>query len=173
MNTFYAARGTALRDMEDDFGLVPYPKYDEQQADYLSYNLGTSYLAITKSALNPEMSAAVMEALSAANHKTVIPVLEDIKAGKCDLHFIEVMTCPEGCVSGGGQPKLLMDADRPEAYAARRANTLSHDENLPLRKSHENPSIKMIYEEFLGEPNSHKSHELLHTHYCTGKNKWK
>jgi len=75
VNTFYAARGTALRDMEDDFGIVPYPKFDEQQEDYLSYNLGTSYMAITKSSLNPEMSAVVMEALSAANHKTVIPVL--------------------------------------------------------------------------------------------------
>ncbi len=75
VNTFYAARGTALRDMEDDFGIVPYPKYDEKQEDYLSYNLGTSYMAITKSADNPEMSAAVMEALSAANHKTVVPTL--------------------------------------------------------------------------------------------------
>ena len=75
VSTFYAARGTELRDMEDDFGIVPYPKYDEKQADYLSYNLGTSYMAILKSAVNAEMSAAVMEALSAANHKTVVPVL--------------------------------------------------------------------------------------------------
>lgn len=75
VNTFYAARGTDLRTMEDDFGIVPYPKYDEAQADYLSYNLGTSYMAILKSAVNPEMSAAVMEALSAENHRTVIPVL--------------------------------------------------------------------------------------------------
>ena len=104
--------------------------------------------------------------------KNVVPVMEAIKAGTCDLHFIEVMTCPEGCVSGGGQPKLLMDTDRAEAYAARRANTFVHDENLPLRKSHENPSIKKIYDEFLHEPNGHKSHELLHTHYCTGANDW-
>ena len=104
--------------------------------------------------------------------KNVVPVMEAIKAGTCDLHFIEVMTCPEGCVSGGGQPKLLMDTDRAEAYAARRANTFVHDEKLPLRKSHENPSIKKIYDEFLHEPNGHKSHELLHTHYCTGANDW-
>lgn len=104
--------------------------------------------------------------------KNVVPVMEAIKAGCCDLHFIEVMTCPEGCVSGGGQPKLLIDTDRPEAYSARRNSTFVHDKDLPLRKSHENPSIKLIYDEFLHEPNGHKSHELLHTHYCTGANNW-
>jgi ferredoxin hydrogenase len=105
--------------------------------------------------------------------KNVVPVMEAIKAGTCDLHFIEVMTCPEGCVSGGGQPKLLLDADRPIAYAARRQATFVHDKDLPLRKSHENPSITKIYKEFLHEPNGHKSHELLHTHYCTGANDWR
>ena len=70
-----AARGTALRDMEDDFGLVPYPKLDETQKDYISYNLGTSYAAVLISAKNPDLSAAALEALSAANRKTVVPVL--------------------------------------------------------------------------------------------------
>ncbi len=102
--------------------------------------------------------------------KNVVPVLEDMKAGKLDLHFIEVMTCPEGCVSGGGQPKLLMDTDKEEAYANRRAATFVHDENLPLRKSHENPSIKKIYADFLKEPNGKISHHLLHTKYCEGAN---
>ncbi|MGI6095770.1 MAG: [FeFe] hydrogenase, group A [Lachnospiraceae bacterium] len=98
--------------------------------------------------------------------KHVIPVLEAVKAGTLDLHFIEVMTCPEGCVSGGGQPKLLMDTDREEAYAARRAATFAHDRELPVRKSHENPSIKKLYEEFLEKPNSPVAHHLLHTKYC-------
>lgn len=98
----------------------------------------------------------------------IIPLLEKVKSGHCDLHFIEVMTCPEGCVSGGGQPKLLQEADRPEAYAGRRAALLKHDEELPLRKSHENPSIQKLYDEFLGEPNSEKSHHLLHTTYRKG-----
>jgi ferredoxin hydrogenase len=98
--------------------------------------------------------------------KNVVPVIEAMKAGQLDLHFIEVMTCPEGCVSGGGQPKLLMDTDRAEAYAARRAATFVHDEELTYRKSHENPAIKKIYDEFLGEPNGHISHHLLHTKYC-------
>lgn len=98
--------------------------------------------------------------------KNVVPVIEAMKAGTLDLHFIEVMTCPEGCVSGGGQPKLLMDTDRAEAYAARRKATFDHDAELPYRKSHENPAIKKIYDEFLEEPNGHIAHHLLHTKYC-------
>ena len=70
-----AARGTALRDMEDDFGLVPYPKLDETQKEFISYNLGTSYAAVLISAKNSDLSAAALEALSAANRKNVVPVL--------------------------------------------------------------------------------------------------
>ena len=98
--------------------------------------------------------------------KNVIEVLESIKQGKCDCHFIEVMACPQGCISGGGQPKLLEDTDREETFDARRKAIYAHDEGLPLRKSHENPDIKALYEEFLGEPNSEKAHHLLHTTYC-------
>ncbi len=105
--------------------------------------------------------------------KHVIPVLEAIKAGKLDLHFIEVMACPEGCVSGGGQPKLLEDTDVAEAYAARRESMFEHDRNLPLRKSHENPSIQSLYKEYLGEANGAVAHHLLHTQYCKGANDWK
>ena len=76
------------------------------------------------------------------------------------------MACPGGCVNGGGQPivpgKVRMDCD----IRAERAKALyAEDKALPLRKSHDNPYIKKIYEEFLGEPCGHKSHELLHTHY--------
>ena len=98
--------------------------------------------------------------------RNVVPVLEAVKRGKLDLHFIEIMTCPVGCVSGGGQPKLLMDTDKEEAYAARREATFAHDRELPFRKSHENPAVKKIYEEFLEKPNSHIAHHLLHTEYC-------
>lgn len=98
--------------------------------------------------------------------KNVIPVLEAVKNGTLDVHFIEVMTCPEGCVSGGGQPKMLMDCDQKEAYAARREATFVHDRELPYRKSHENPAVKKIYDEFLEQPNSHIAHHLLHTTYC-------
>ena len=105
--------------------------------------------------------------------KNVAPVLEALKAGKLDLHFIEVMTCPVGCVSGGGQPKLLLDSERDAAYEARTKGTYAHDAELPIRKSHENPAIKKIYDEYLLEPNGEKSHHLLHTKYCTGENNFK
>ncbi|MGN1345700.1 MAG: hypothetical protein ACI4V1_02880 [Eubacteriales bacterium] len=70
-----SARLTELREMEDDFGIVPYPKLDETQNNYISFNFGTSYAAVLKSAGAPEMSAAVLEALCAENHKSVVPVL--------------------------------------------------------------------------------------------------
>ncbi|MDR1256986.1 MAG: [FeFe] hydrogenase, group A [Spirochaetaceae bacterium] len=97
--------------------------------------------------------------------KNIDPIIEKLEAGTLDLHFIEVMTCPEGCVSGGGQPKLVLDADVPEAYGNRREATFVHDRNLPLRKSHENPAVKKVYDDYLKEPCGEKSHHLLHTTY--------
>ncbi|MDR2827182.1 MAG: [FeFe] hydrogenase, group A [Candidatus Adiutrix intracellularis] len=98
--------------------------------------------------------------------KNVVPVIEKLKKGLLDLHFIEVMTCPQGCVTGGGQPKLILDTDFEEAYKARTAATYVHDQELPLRKSHENPSIKKVYSDFLKKPLGPESHKLLHTTYC-------
>jgi len=113
---------------------------------------------------NLELKVAMVSGL-----KNVVPLLEDVKKGKCDFHFIEVMTCPEGCVSGGGQPKLLLEECRPTAYKARKAATYEHDCKLELRKSHENPDIVKLYDEFLGEPLGHQSHHLLHTKYVSRK----
>jgi len=113
---------------------------------------------------NLELKVAMVSGL-----KNVVPLLEDVKKGKCDFHFIEVMTCPEGCVSGGGQPKLLLEECRPIAYKARKAATYDHDSKLELRKSHENPDIIKLYDEFLGEPLGHQSHHLLHTKYVSRK----
>ena len=76
-------------------------------------------------------------------------------------HFVEVMTCPGGCIGGGGQPRLTSDAVREARIRA----IYAEDEGRELRKSHENPDVKALYEEFLGEPLGHKSHELLHTKY--------
>lgn len=98
--------------------------------------------------------------------KYVKPVLEALKAGELDLHFIEVMTCPEGCVTGGGQPKLIVDTDFEEAFTRRIAATYEHDRELPVRKSHENPSVRQLYADFLKEPLGAESHKLLHTTYC-------
>jgi len=93
-------------------------------------------------------------------------LLDAIKRGEKTYHFIEVMGCPGGCVTGGGQP--IVDARTRyfvDPRAARAAATYDEDEAKVIRKSHQNPSIKKIYDEFLGEPGSHKAHELLHTHY--------
>jgi NADP-reducing hydrogenase subunit HndD len=93
-------------------------------------------------------------------------LLDSIKAGEKNYHFIEVMGCPGGCVNGGGQPIVSAQTRNWIDIRAERAKALySEDEAKVLRKSHENPEIKAIYADFLGEPNSHKAHELLHTTY--------
>lgn len=88
-------------------------------------------------------------------------IMDEIKAGTSPYHFIEVMCCPGGCIGGGGQPIPSTIAKRKERIDA----IYAEDAGLPIRKSHENPEIKVLYEDFLHEPLGHKSHELLHTHY--------
>jgi NADP-reducing hydrogenase subunit HndD len=95
-------------------------------------------------------------------------LLDAIRSGEKEYQFIEIMACPGGCINGGGQP-ALNNAVRMECdpIALRAQALYDEDESKVIRKSHENPSIKKIYEEFLGEPNGKKSHELLHTKYLT------
>ena len=93
-------------------------------------------------------------------------LLEEIKAGKSEYHFIEIMACPGGCVTGGGQPivdaKTKMDVD----VRAERAKALyAEDRSLAIRQSHKNPAITKLYDEYLEKPGSHKAHTLLHTYY--------
>ena len=99
-------------------------------------------------------------------------LLDDIRAGKSKYQFIEIMGCPGGCICGGGQPYVKPqflpneDPDILDTYKEKRAKALySEDERQSIRQSHNNPQIKALYDEFLGEPNSHKAHELLHTSY--------
>ena len=93
-------------------------------------------------------------------------IMEEIKSGKADYQFVEIMACPGGCVMGGGQP-IRTSREREEIdIRTKRADCLySIDEKSTIRKSHENPVIKTIYEDYLEKPGSHKAHELLHTHY--------
>ena len=100
-------------------------------------------------------------------------LLDDIRAGKSKYQFIEIMACPGGCINGGGQPLVRPcflpneDIDILDTYRQKRANALySEDERQVLRQSHNNPQIQELYKNFLGEPNSHKAHELLHTTYA-------
>jgi NADH-quinone oxidoreductase subunit G/NADP-reducing hydrogenase subunit HndD len=90
-------------------------------------------------------------------------VLDRVVSGEAQYHFIEIMACPGGCIGGGGQP-IPTDL---EVREKRMAGIYSADERMALRKSHENPAIKKLYEDFLGHPLGHKSHELLHTHFVT------
>jgi NADP-reducing hydrogenase subunit HndD len=87
-------------------------------------------------------------------------ILEKVKNGET-FHFIEVMTCPGGCIGGGGQPRFTNNEVRQKRIEA----IYQEDEGKKMRKSHDNPEIKQIYEEFLGKPLSEKSHHLLHTKY--------
>ncbi len=103
-----------------------------------------------------ELSLAVVSGLDNARR-----LLEEVRAGREQLHFIEVMTCPGGCIAGGGQA-LGADTD---AIHARMAALYRLDQKEGLRAAHHNEDVKHLYQEFLGEPLSHKSHELLHTHY--------
>lgn len=93
-------------------------------------------------------------------------LLDEVRSGEANYHLIEVMGCPGGCVNGGGQPQQPANVRNYVDIKAMRAKALYDlDEAMPIRKSHENPSIKMLYEEFLGEPGSHKAHDILHTTY--------
>ena len=89
-------------------------------------------------------------------------LLEEIQAGKSEFHAIEIMACPGGCIGGGGQPQ---HHGKSEIIRARQKAIYEEDRRLPLRKSHENPYIIKLYEEYLGQPMSELSHELLHTEY--------
>ncbi|MEG1559743.1 MAG: NADH-dependent [FeFe] hydrogenase, group A6 [Clostridia bacterium] len=114
------------------------------------------------------VSVAGMDIKLAIAHGTAnaAKLLEAIKSGEKTYHFIEVMGCPGGCVTGGGQP--IVNARTRyfvDPKAARAKATYQADIDMPIRKSHKNPAIVYIYKEFLGEPCGHKSHELLHTHY--------
>lgn len=97
-------------------------------------------------------------------------VLEAVKSGDKTYHFIEVMCCPGGCVTGGGQPIVSSkDLQYIDLKAVRAKALYDEDAGKPIRKSHENPEITAIYKDFLGEPGGHKAHELLHTTYMAKK----
>jgi len=103
-----------------------------------------------------EVKVAVANGLANANR-----LMSKIKKGEASYHFVEIMACPGGCIGGGGQP-IPTNAD----IRKKRVEAIySEDEHMMLRKSHENPEVIGVYKEFLGKPNSHKAHELLHTHY--------
>ncbi|MBP7402905.1 MAG: iron hydrogenase small subunit, partial [Clostridia bacterium] len=103
-----------------------------------------------------ELRVAVTNGLAGA-----AAVMDEIEGGGSPYHFIEVMGCPGGCISGGGQPRT---AD-PDVRRLRMEAIYREDEGKPMRKSHENPDVASLYKQFLGTPGSHIAHEYFHTHY--------
>ncbi len=109
------------------------------------------------------MEVKVCAASGLANAKKV---MDDIKAGKSEYHFVEIMACPGGCVNGGGQPTQPATVHNFVDLKALRAQALYEaDKNLPVRKSHESEAVKTVYAEYFEHPGSHVAHEVLHTHY--------
>ena len=110
-----------------------------------------------------DVNLNVAVASGTANAKKV---LDAVKAGELDVQFIEIMACPGGCVNGGGQPiQPASVRETIDLRAVRAAVLYNDDKHADLRKSHENSAVKKLYDEYFGEPNSHKAHEILHTHY--------
>ena len=120
-----------------------------------------------------DINGTVVNVAIASGMKSASVLLDEIRAGTSKYQFIEIMGCPGGCINGGGQsyvrPAFLPNEedDILDTYKEKRAKALySEDERQVIRQSHNNPQIKELYEKFLGEPNSHLSHELLHTTYA-------
>ena len=98
-------------------------------------------------------------------------LMEKIRNGEADYQFIEIMSCPGGCVNGGGQPiKSGFVRNNYDVRAIRAKSIYDSDKEMKYRKSHDNPAIKELYETYLGEPNSHKAHKILHTSYMKRNN---
>ena len=119
-----------------------------------------------------DINGTVVNVAIASGMKSAKVLLDQIREGNSKYHFIEIMGCPGGCINGGGQsyvkPCFLPneDDDIIDTYKAKRANALySEDERQVVRQSHNNKQVQELYEKFLGGPNSHLAHELLHTHY--------
>ena len=106
----------------------------------------------------------------ASGLKNAAELLNKVKSGEANYHFIEIMGCPGGCVNGGGQPQVPASVRNFTDIRALRAKALyDADASMPLRKSHDNPAVKELYDTYLGAPGSHKAHEILHTTYVKRK----
>ena len=113
-----------------------------------------------------EVAGLKVKVAVASGLKNANEVLTKIKNGEADYQFVEIMACPGGCVNGGGQPQVSGSVRNFTDVRGLRAKALyDQDAAMPVRKSHENEAVKKLYEEYLGQPGSHKAHETLHTTY--------
>ena len=113
-----------------------------------------------------DLDGTIIKVAIASGTKNAKILMDKVKDGTADYTFIEIMGCPGGCINGGGQPvQSATVRNFTDLKGLRAAALYENDKNRPHRKSHENEDVKTVYAEFLGEPNSHKAHELLHTTY--------
>lgn len=136
-----------------------YEVVTEQELKDVNFTVVRGMEGIKEAAV--DLNGTVVKVAVAHGLSNARKVMDQVRAGESPYHFIEIMACPGGCIGGGGQPITKANAKRAERIEA----IYVEDESLPMRKSHENPEVKTIYDEFLHEPLGHKSHELLHTHY--------
>ena len=119
---------------------------------------------IKRASLN--MNGKEVKVVVASGLKNAQIIMEEIKSGKADYQFVEIMACPGGCVMGGGQPiRSSKERANIDIRGKRAAALYTIDEKSTIRKSHENPVLQKVYAEYLGEPGGHRAHELLHTSY--------
>ena len=113
-----------------------------------------------------EIAGKPIKVVAASGLSNARKILDEIKSGKADYQFIEIMACPGGCIMGGGQPiKSSKTRSEVDVRKLRADSIYSIDEKSTIRKSHENPILKKIYEEYLEEPGSYRAEKLLHTNY--------
>ena len=113
-----------------------------------------------------DVAGTIVKVAVASGLENAKQLVDMIKSGEKEYHFVEIMACPGGCVNGGGQPyQPGYVRNFVDLRALRASGLYGADDSMTLRKSHENPVVKQIYADFLGEPGGHKSHDLLHTTY--------
>ena len=113
-----------------------------------------------------DLGGLTVKVAVASGVKNAKKLCEKVRNGEADYHFIEIMCCPGGCINGGGQPiQPASVRNFVDLKGLRAAALYKDDENLPIRKSHENPVVKTLYDEYFEKPGSHRAHEILHTHY--------
>ena len=141
-----------------------------KELEHLNYEAVRGEKGIKEAKLN--LGGTELKIVVASGLVNARKIMEEIKSGKSDYHFVEIMACPGGCVMGGGQPIKNSKTRASIDVRKLRAEALySIDEASTIRKSHENPAIKKMYQEFLGRPGGEKSHKYLHTRY-TAKEKY-
>ena len=148
----------ALRTAYESLTCDELPKLDFQQVRGME-GIREAEITIPKGKCN--IKPITLKVAVAHEIRNAKVILERLERGECEYHFVEVMACPGGCLGGGGQPIPTNAEIREKRMKA----IYKRDRGLPIRKSHENPAIKKVYEEFLGQPGGEKSEEFLHTTY--------